>query len=493
MIFAIRHSESGIRYLPCVGIRAEKQLPSWVFWLACLSPFVGWWLTSLTDVDEGFYAAIAAEMMWRNDYIVPHLNHLVWIEKPILVYWIATPLILLFGDDFGPRMGSVLSGALTMVFVFRFAERHFGKVAAQWSVIALAASFLFVAPNRLLLADPPMVATLSAAIFSFINGISGEKRWFWLAGLALGLALLAKGVMVVVIFSLIALWGFWKPDFPRSDRFKSYGVALAAALVTASTWYVPCYLREPKIFVSEFIIRQHVQRLLGGDEAHRVPPYLFLPYYVIVLAIGTAPWWWFAVKRMRSKEQKSPAEQAMLVWFWTVFILFTISGSKLPHYILPAVVPLAVLAGIQIAKTKPNSPRWISAGLAGAITMSILVNAGLLAYQKSQRIDQSRELAKIARESGLPIANYQLRPLKRDVSIKPRMQETALPSLNLYYGKVPLEWTEFSQLEGAQEEMLVFTRADRISSAEIERLLAAGKSLELVKGGDRYELYRLKP
>src|SRR5262249_44035004 len=66
----------------------------WVF--ACL-PLLGWWLTGLFDLDEGFYAAVTAEMNRRGEWITPYYNGQPWFEKPILLYWAAKPCVALFG------------------------------------------------------------------------------------------------------------------------------------------------------------------------------------------------------------------------------------------------------------------------------------------------------------------------------------------------------------------------------------------------------------
>ena len=65
-------------------------------------------MTGLFDVDEGFYGAVAAEMNRRHEWITPFFNGHPWFEKPILLYWLAKPCMMLLGPDFGPRLPSVL-------------------------------------------------------------------------------------------------------------------------------------------------------------------------------------------------------------------------------------------------------------------------------------------------------------------------------------------------------------------------------------------------
>jgi 4-amino-4-deoxy-L-arabinose transferase-like glycosyltransferase len=77
--------------------------PRLALFFACL-PLFGWWMTGLFDVDEGFYGAVVAEMNRRHEWITPFFNGQPWFEKPILVYWLAKPCMMLFGPNFGPRL-----------------------------------------------------------------------------------------------------------------------------------------------------------------------------------------------------------------------------------------------------------------------------------------------------------------------------------------------------------------------------------------------------
>ena len=75
--------------------REARKIPlGLVFLFACL-PLFGWWMTGLFDVDEGFYGAVVAEMNRRHEWITPYFNGHPWFEKPILLYWLAKPCMML--------------------------------------------------------------------------------------------------------------------------------------------------------------------------------------------------------------------------------------------------------------------------------------------------------------------------------------------------------------------------------------------------------------
>jgi 4-amino-4-deoxy-L-arabinose transferase-like glycosyltransferase len=45
--------------------------PLWPWVLAACIPLIGWWSYGLFDLDEGFYAAVVAEMNRRGEWINP--------------------------------------------------------------------------------------------------------------------------------------------------------------------------------------------------------------------------------------------------------------------------------------------------------------------------------------------------------------------------------------------------------------------------------------
>jgi len=69
---------------------------------------VGWWTYGLFDLDEGFYASVTGSMIRHHEWITPLYNGKPWFEKPILMYWLAKPSVMLFGTEVGPRLPSVL-------------------------------------------------------------------------------------------------------------------------------------------------------------------------------------------------------------------------------------------------------------------------------------------------------------------------------------------------------------------------------------------------
>ena len=85
----------------------------------------------LIDRDEPRFAEASREMIERGDYIVPHFNNQVRLDKPPLTYWAQTASYFLFGqNDFAARFPSALAAALTALSIFAYinkSHRHAGE------------------------------------------------------------------------------------------------------------------------------------------------------------------------------------------------------------------------------------------------------------------------------------------------------------------------------------------------------------------------------
>src|SRR5258708_5134076 len=130
--------------------RETKAIPLGLALLFACLPLFGWWMTGLFDVDEGFYGAVVAEMNRRGEWITPFFNGHPWFEKPILLYWLAKPCMMLFGPDFGPRLPSVLCTIGLFVVCGWFMKRRYGASAQSLTIFCLGSSVLILGLGRLM-------------------------------------------------------------------------------------------------------------------------------------------------------------------------------------------------------------------------------------------------------------------------------------------------------------------------------------------------------
>jgi 4-amino-4-deoxy-L-arabinose transferase-like glycosyltransferase len=321
--------------------------------LTCLT--ISWFgflgTRSLYDPDEGRYAEIPREMLQNGDWILPHLNGLVYLEKPPLQYWLTALSFRCFGESEGAaRLMTGLAGYLTLVVVFMLGRRLWGTEAGVKAVALTAASTLFVLLGHQLTLDMLLSFLLTSSLACFLLAQSEREnrhrsRW-WMLGcwVAMALGVLAKGPVAVLLPGMsIALYCLWQQDWGALRTLNlRWGLPVFGAL--AVPWFVLAARADP-LFLRFFFVREHIQRFLTPVE-HRTQPWWF---FIAVLVVGILPWFPMAVKSLMAARRKSiPAGQfdpvrVLCAWSVVIFVFFSCSDSKLVTYILPVVPALALL------------------------------------------------------------------------------------------------------------------------------------------------------
>lgn len=263
-------------------------MPRWAAW-GLLAAFMlattsGMLSFGVQDNNEGLYATIAKEMLITGQWVVPHLNGVVYLEKPPLLYWMVAASMAVFGhNEVAVRLVPVFFMALTVLGLLRlFAQM--GRLRAGYMAAAMLMSAGgFVVMSRSLLFDVPMTCFLMWSLVCFHAWQMGRGRhmlWLFYACLALGV--MAKGLTAlvlgggcVVLATLIA---------ERSVRttlriFDPLGMLVFLAIATP--WHILAELRHPG-FADFYFINEHVLRFLNLRKPH---DYYHGPFYYYILRL----------------------------------------------------------------------------------------------------------------------------------------------------------------------------------------------------------------
>jgi 4-amino-4-deoxy-L-arabinose transferase-like glycosyltransferase len=358
---------------------------SWRVWIAALGG-TGVWFALLAgrplyDPDEGRYAEISREMLNGGDWVIPHLNALVYLEKPPLQYWLTALTFGGFGQsEFTARLCTGSAGFLSLVAVFLLGRKLWGLDAGVRALSYTAASALFVLLGHQLTLDMLLSFFLTAALGCFLVaqvGRDASGHWrSWMLGCwaAMALAVLTKGLIGVLIpAATLGSYVLWQRDWPLLRKLNlRWGMLLFAAI--AVPWFVLA-ARENAQFLRFFFIREHFQRFLTPIE-HRTEPWWF---FVPVFIVGVMPWLPQAARALMSlREYRLPRghfDPQRMLWIWCVFVLvfFSLSDSKLIPYILPVVPAFALLCASNEAADSRQSL------MAGAL-LSLAFSVGMAAY-----------------------------------------------------------------------------------------------------------------
>ena len=84
----------------------------------------------LLDPDETRYSDIPSAMNRTGDYVTPRLNHIVYLEKPPLVYWANAISFRLLGEnEFSARLFSALCVWGCILIAYLFGRRAYSERA----------------------------------------------------------------------------------------------------------------------------------------------------------------------------------------------------------------------------------------------------------------------------------------------------------------------------------------------------------------------------
>lgn len=373
---------------------------SWSFWLL-LGLFALVWFGSLdyrhlVKPDEGRYAEIAREMAISGDWVTPRLNGIKYFEKPPFQYWMTAIAYQTFGlNEWTARLWTALSGFLGILVVWFAGTRLFGRRAGQLGALFLATNLYYVALGHINTLDMGLTFFLTLSIAGFLLAqreslqSQNERIWMLVAWGAAAGAVLSKGLIGIVIPSAsLGIYSLLNRDFTPWRRLHFLpGVLIFLCL--AAPWFIAVTLRNPE-FPNFFFIHEHFQRFTSTIHRRAEPPWYFLP----ILIIGLVPWIPLAFAGIvnawstpRQKSEFSP-QRFLLSWCAFVLIFFSISGSKLPAYLLPLFPALALLLGPFLSNVQ-RPALFVAAALAIAISF-----AGLIALPFA--LDARRESAVFA-------------------------------------------------------------------------------------------------
>jgi 4-amino-4-deoxy-L-arabinose transferase-like glycosyltransferase len=350
--------------------------------------FFGLTRTGLLGPDEPRYAAIGRTMAQTGDWVTPRLWGKPWFEKPPLLYWMtAAAFEAGLDEDLAPRLPVALASVGFLICFFIAVRREFDLRVAFYATAVLATSAGWLAFSHVAVTDLPMSAAFAGAMLIVMRGPLADARGNRAAtvresvsaGILLGLAVLAKGLVPLALF-LPAVW------FLR-HRIRDLLVIFTSAAVVALPWYAAVTWNNGAAFLEEFFWKHHFARYVSGALMHERP----LWFYVPVLVAALFPWSPFLFLLFSRHIYKDRRVRFLMAWLVWGLVFFSLSRNKLPGYLLPLLPALAVLLGFGISKAHARSAKMAalvatSAAMLGFIPaiQDLLPQALLYGFSRAQ-------------------------------------------------------------------------------------------------------------
>jgi 4-amino-4-deoxy-L-arabinose transferase-like glycosyltransferase len=335
--------------------------------MAAVLFFVGLGATGLTDRDEGRNAEAGREMYETGNYISPTFNYEPRFAKPVFVYWLMSLSYHAFGvNEFAARFPSAVFGLGLILLQYLFLTRCRGPVIGLFGAAMLLLNLEIVGLGRMALTDSVLIFFTTLSLYGFWLGLYGtgrERHYMWLLYIGMALGTLTKGpigfliplLAVGLYLWLTRSWSlYWRQGFPLAG--------LLVFLLLALPWYLMMLSIHGQRYTTS-AQGDTVGRFFGAMEGHGGTLLFYLP----VLFVGFFPWsgllpfaWYQAYRSWRDSRRTGalpPAHASVLsdqpshhalewfaaIWVLGGFIFFSLSSTRLPHYIGPLFPAAAIL------------------------------------------------------------------------------------------------------------------------------------------------------
>ncbi len=348
--------------------------------------------------DETRYAQISQEMLLSGNWVSPHFLGLRYFEKPIAGYWMIAIGQAVFGDNlFGVRIASALTTGLSVVLTYIIARRLWNDPRKSVASALLYMSFVVVAgQGGYANLDPQFTfwvnLSLVALWFALDTASRGSRLIGWaVLGLACGMGFMTKGFLAWLLPVLIALpYMIWQK---RWRELLVYGpIAIAVAIVVSLPWALAVHGQEPDYW-RFFFWNEHIRRFSADDAQHASPWWFYLP----LLVAFSLPWVAFLPASLQQawSTRRQAGTGFLLLWLVLPLAFFSLSKGKLPTYILPCLLPLALLmANTLVDRLKQGQSRLfkVNGVLNLAIGLLTLLAIVYLQLKKPVYVDEMNNL-----------------------------------------------------------------------------------------------------
>ena len=345
----------------------------WIALLALVLAFGFLGTRGIWDPDEGRYTNVAVNMLDSGDWLNPRRNDDVghW-TKPPLTYWAIASSVGVFGKNaWAARLPAALSYLLCIWLAWRIARR-LAPGTEDTAAIVYATMLFTLGASQFISTDYVLAACETLAVWSFVEARFGHRAhsWRWIALMWAGFALafLTKGPPALLPLLVIVVFDWVMPAHGRHRLFMVSGLVLFALL--ALPWFIAVIHDTPGLF-EYFIGDEVVNRVTTNEFGRHGEWYGWLEIYAPTLLLGTLPWtpdllrwakalpasiarWW----RDRAARGSDAPAVLLALWVMLPLLVFCVSRSRMPMYVLPLFVPLAVLVARQRQLEKRALPHW---------------------------------------------------------------------------------------------------------------------------------------
>ena len=311
--------------------------------------------------DETRYSEVAREMLASHNFIVPHIDGMIFFHKPPVVYWVTCIFMSIFGENtWGARLVNPVLLCMCLMFTYFILNKIFKcRQITFLSVLISLTTILFLFLGRYLNIDLAIAVFLNMTILSYWMSLKYDddykKSTFWLlvAFVFAGIAVMTKGLMGIVFpIAIVGLYSILMGQYKRLFDIRLY-IGLVIVVAISLPWILAVEKYHPN-FAYYYIVVQQILRYSTDDQNRDVGKVI----YLLAILGALFPWSFFLPQVLKSfcskqafKARKQNCDKWFLfVWAGFIFVFFGVSQSFLFGYLAPLILPLGILIALEIKK-----------------------------------------------------------------------------------------------------------------------------------------------
>ena len=329
-------------------------------WFAVPLVFLALYVTVIVfrpplPIDETRYLTVAWEMFLRAGWFEPlTVNFEPYHHKPPMLFWLISAAWSMIGVSRWAAvipvvLMSMLSACLTALLC-----RRLLPTLCWRALLILLGSFAFLLYSTAILFDLTLTVFVLGSLL-FLLAYADERRVIYIIamGLMLGGGVLTKGPVAYLFWVfpfLLAPW--WMQDNRRWVSWYAGGaVALLISAVIVLCWLVPVLKASSNEFGHWLVWEQTAGRVTGDYKRSHARPFYF---YLGVLPIMLLPWilfprFWRGIAGIRRETVERGGVRFLVAWIVPTIVCFSLVSGKQPHYLMPLLPGLAILAALATA------------------------------------------------------------------------------------------------------------------------------------------------
>ncbi len=339
----------------------HRQLATLLF-IATVVLLAGVGLRDPWPADEPRFALIARDMLENGNWMFPRVGGVLYPDKPPLFFWTVAAFYGLTGSiKVSILLPGVVSGLLVLVLVSDLAKRLWGPQVAITCGAMLLTMVQFPLQMKSGQIDAFLCLWTTLGLYGLCRHLllGPDWRWYGIAGVAMGLGIITKGVGFLPFLLLVPYVFLARNDWAVSKTRwsdKRWFLAPLFCLLVVELWLVPMIALsltgdDPAtgVYRNNILLTQTVTRYTN-PWGHLHPP-----WYLFSNAI---PWLWFPATLLlpwlacawrRCYRERNASVVLIGAWALLVLLFFSLSAGKRSLYIFPAAPAFALVAGYCLA------------------------------------------------------------------------------------------------------------------------------------------------